>query len=705
MAERFEKGDTVGSYLLDDFLGGGGFAEVWRARHTTTGQVVALKLLTRAQLDDQAINMRAEIELLAGTAAQGTPHLVRVLDGGVSPVPFVVMEMVRGSDLGVELRRGGRLSQHETLRVGLAVAEALAALHSVGIIHRDVKPANVLLDATGTIKLADFGIAKIVGYDSLTMTGQGPFSPYYAAPEAWGGHATTQSDLYSFGAMLHECLGGVPPFTGSLVELLVAHREHEPNMSALPDDTVPALMRLIHDCMEKDPALRPATAADCLAELRRAEQELQARERPAGLQVPAALGPWRIEAPHPHHPWLFHCSQGTTTATVEVHFNDGLSYGDVLRTAVEANARLVPLGAERLLGTSRLILRPGEGWQGQPPGRFQFWVAREELPVPPEPPASWTAGMLERLSGSLAALEQAAARLGVPLDFAEATALHDGRIYVQRPGLPPLDPESRPRDAQGFVSTLGLPDGRLPPPRAGAIVPEPDEMLTQPEPRSEALWRPGSGSTVPAPPPPQIARRPPPPGEAHLPAPPPPTARDPFAPAQAQRPPAPTPRPAQPSRQARPLPPGQALAAYPRSASAGMVAVHPSRARRFSAALIDGVLLLFAVGAVAALFGGVPPIVSLILFFVASVAYAVGLEGSSLQGTFGKRLLGLRAVKADGGIADRGMIARRALIKTPLMLFTGGLGMLVYAFGLDGQTFYDRVTGIVVVHERPASNG
>ncbi|GMV85074.1 MAG: hypothetical protein AMXMBFR80_09310 [Dehalococcoidia bacterium] len=443
MSDELRPGDLVGDYTLEQRLGGGGFGAVWRATQTSTGKTVALKVLRTDVYSADTVRLRSEVELLAATASSRSPHVVRVLDGGIDPTPYVVMEFIDGTDLGRELERRRRIPQLETIRIGRAVADALSALESVGIIHRDIKPANVMVDVDGVVKLTDFGIAKIVGFDSITATSQMPMSMAYAAPEAWEGQASHQSDLYSLGCLLFQCLAGRPPFTGSPAQLFREHTTKDPDWTLLPEGTVQSLRDLLRACLAKDPGGRPHDSASVAEQLTEAERELNARvlgSTDSNLPVhePQAFGPWLRRENHPTHEWAFLCIHETTgeKATVEIHFADDIEYGARLRKAVEVNPKLVPLGAERLLGTNRLVLRPGEAWTEAPAGQFQFWVAREELPSRPGPEVV-DQNMLFRVASGLVGIADAAASSGLRLRLPPAalSLFADGTVVVRRAGL------------------------------------------------------------------------------------------------------------------------------------------------------------------------------------------------------------------------------------------------------------------------------
>jgi hypothetical protein len=432
-------GSIVGEYRIEALLGTGGFGSVWRATHVQTGEVVAVKILTGAYSTGDNAKQRADIELLASAATNSSPHVVKVLGGGLEPVPWIAMEYVDGTDLASLLRTRGRLPLDETLRIAIALAEALESLFEAGIIHRDVKPANIMIARDGTVKLTDFGIAKIVGYESVTATGQLPMSMAYAAPEVWEGKPSHRSDLYALGILIYQCLVGEPPFTGTFAEIYRKHLATAPTLDRLPEATPPALKDLLARCLAKDPARRPTTATECRVLLERCQGVVS--EGPPSTpasRVPERFGPWVRLAPHATLAWARRCRHETTgqEATVEVVASDDVHLGDQLRAAVAANAELVPLGAERLLGSNRIILRPGEAWDEQPPGKFQFWVAREEQDE--DTSVVFERAELEAQLERIASLRRVGASLGVAVSTLPANlrVLPDRTIQVLRPGVP-----------------------------------------------------------------------------------------------------------------------------------------------------------------------------------------------------------------------------------------------------------------------------
>ena len=204
-----------GRYRLIELLGEGGMATVFRATDTGLGRDVALKLLRPEYLRDPDFSSRFRQEAQAA-ASLSHPNVVHVYDYGEVPTgPFIVMELVDGEDLAAILRRNGALSPRQVARIGSGVARALAAAHAHGLIHRDVKPGNVLIGTDGRVKVVDFGIARAIAEAQLTLPGTTLGSVHYFSPEqARGEPATAASDLYSLGIVLYEMLVGSRPFEG-----------------------------------------------------------------------------------------------------------------------------------------------------------------------------------------------------------------------------------------------------------------------------------------------------------------------------------------------------------------------------------------------------------------------------------------------------------------------------------------------------------
>jgi eukaryotic-like serine/threonine-protein kinase len=280
-------------YRLDDRLATGGMGDVWRATDTSLGRTVAVKILLPALLTDPSFStrFRSEARMLA---ALHHPGVVRVYDYGEGSGPeggqlaYLVMEYVEGEPLSDLLADRGRLSPDETLAIVARAADALQAAHTAGIVHRDVKPGNLLLQADGSVTLVDFGVARSTTTNTrLTSTNAIIGTSLYMAPEqASGKNVSPATDIYALGAVAYHCLAGHPPFPGdNPLEVAVRHVTAEP--PSLPAD-VPAPVRdLVGRALAKDPADRFPTAA-ALASAARAVAAAPAGAEPTVVQAAIA---------------------------------------------------------------------------------------------------------------------------------------------------------------------------------------------------------------------------------------------------------------------------------------------------------------------------------------------------------------------------------------------------------------------------------
>jgi tRNA A-37 threonylcarbamoyl transferase component Bud32 len=254
----------AGRYQLGEPLGSGGMATVVAAHDLRLDRRVAVKLL-RVELDDPAARTRIEREARAA-ASFSHPNAVTVFDYGEHEGrPYVVMELVDGRSLDAVLRERGPMPAAEVRVIGDQLLAALGAAHARGLVHRDVKPANVLCPPGGAVKLADFGIAKAFADAAtvLTATGQVVGTPAYLSPEQVGGQpATPRSDLYATGVVLYELLAGARPFVAETpLAVAIAHQQAPvpPLLDRRPDLDA-GLVAVVAAALAKDPADRPADA-------------------------------------------------------------------------------------------------------------------------------------------------------------------------------------------------------------------------------------------------------------------------------------------------------------------------------------------------------------------------------------------------------------------------------------------------------------
>jgi eukaryotic-like serine/threonine-protein kinase len=283
-----------GRYELDGIVGRGGMAEVFRARDIRLDRVVGVKTLRDDLARDQTFQARFRREAQSA-ASLNHPSIVAVYDTGEDmvgnlPVPYIVMEFVDGRTLRDLLKDNRRLLPERALEITDGVLRALDYSHRNGIVHRDIKPGNVMLTRSGEVKVMDFGIARAVADSQLTMTqtAQVIGTAQYLSPEqARGERVDARSDLYSTGCLLYELLTGRPPFTGdSPVAIAYQHVKEEPIPPSQIDPEVPAWAdAIVLKAMRKDPADRYQSAGEMRNDIQRA-----LAGAPLAAPMPAAYG-------------------------------------------------------------------------------------------------------------------------------------------------------------------------------------------------------------------------------------------------------------------------------------------------------------------------------------------------------------------------------------------------------------------------------
>ena len=300
-----------GRYSLTNRIAVGGMGEVWAARDIVLGREVAVKVL-RDELVESTEFLERFRDEARHTAALIHPGITSVFDYGEEQIDgvhkaFLVMELVHGESLSQVLARSGSLDTATVLSVLLQSAEALHAAHQKGVVHRDVKPGNLLLRHDGTVKLTDFGIARAMNAVALTEVGQVVGTAQYMSPEqAQGREATPASDVYSLAVIGHEMLTGRPPFAGANpAALAMAHVNQLP--PPLPSTVPVGLRSLIERSLAKNPDDRPRDALEFAREVRdlqrvsssavAATSVMESVFAPATVVLPVAPTPHRNRVP------------------------------------------------------------------------------------------------------------------------------------------------------------------------------------------------------------------------------------------------------------------------------------------------------------------------------------------------------------------------------------------------------------------------
>ena len=339
-----------GRYRLVSPLARGGMATVWVGEDTLLARRVAVKILHAELAYDEALRARFRNEAVA--AARLThPGIVATYDTGDDDgVGYIVMEFVDGPNLRRVLDVQGELAIVEAVRIAREVASALEAAHRQGIVHRDVKPANVLVPADGPVKVTDFGIAKAGTGAELTRTGTVVGTARYLAPEQLRGEPVdARTDLYALGLVLYEMLAGELPFQGDTEMAVALARLSSPPapVRQLRPDTPAGLARLVMACLALDPADRPPTAravAEFLSDRPRDAAPTTERPRTEGTRTvvmpppePSPVGRPSAPAPPPRR------RRGPVAALAAVLFVAGVAAGYLLVRAADVGASPRPV--------------------------------------------------------------------------------------------------------------------------------------------------------------------------------------------------------------------------------------------------------------------------------------------------------------------------------------------------------------------------
>ncbi len=267
-------GKIIGDkYMIESFVGSGGMAQVYRAHDVTNGQVVAIKILKDEFRNDAEFIRRFEREARAGLTLTND-HIVHSLDVGEDgDLHYIVFEYINGKTLKEYIKENGVLSPKAAVNFAVQILDALTLAHERGIIHRDVKPQNVMITGSGVAKLTDFGIARDLSSSTKTFTGSDVLgSVHYISPEqARGAEVTQQSDLYSVAIMLYEMLTGLVPFdSDNSVSIALKHLSEDIKPPIELNNAIPpALNDVVLKAAAKNPAMRYATAEDMTVDLKK----------------------------------------------------------------------------------------------------------------------------------------------------------------------------------------------------------------------------------------------------------------------------------------------------------------------------------------------------------------------------------------------------------------------------------------------------
>ncbi len=385
----------AGRYKLVDRIAVGGVGEVWRGMDAVLARPVAIKLpqAEHAKHAETLDRFRAEARNAGAVSHPGVAQVYDYGDAGPRHPPYLVMELVDGPSLA-DLIAGGPLDPARAMDVVAQTAAGLHAAHLAGLVHRDIKPGNLLLNRDGQVKITDFGIAHSAGSSPVTLTGMVVGTPAYLAPErVAGGPATPASDLYALGIVAYECLAGARPFSGTPLQVALAHRDGP--VPPLPASVPPEMAALVTELTAMDPADRPGSAEEVSARAGRLRDRGSggssggtallrgARPDPAA----ATLTELRLPAPRPARRWPLGGSAPFARAAglaVIVAMAAGL-FGFLLAGVLNAAPRRPALpstaATPRTAAAARTVEVNGRSLTGQPVGAVRSQLRQLGLVV------------------------------------------------------------------------------------------------------------------------------------------------------------------------------------------------------------------------------------------------------------------------------------------------------------------------------------
>jgi serine/threonine-protein kinase len=397
-----------GRYRLQRLIATGGMGQVWEAVDSRLGRRVAIKVLKQEFSSDPEFLERFRAE--ARTVAMlNHPGIAAVHDYGETDMDgegrtaYLVMELINGEPLNSVIKRTGRLSLRHALDMLEQTGRALQVAHAAGLVHRDVKPGNILITPTGQVKLTDFGIAKAVDAAPVTQTGMVMGTAQYIAPEqALGEDATAASDVYSLGVVGYEAVSGKRPFTGDGA-LTVAMKHIKETPAPLPPDLPPNVRELIEITLVKNPGMRYSTGgqfADAVAAVRSGRRPPRPNSAPTIKATPAAIpGTPAKRPPAEVRPATTARPRATTAHRPPPPARRTFSSGQ--RALLWAAG---VLGALAIISAILIVLADRERRSTTPVEQTVTDTVTPGAPAPPATPSAWTGRVLPEGGADIATI-------------------------------------------------------------------------------------------------------------------------------------------------------------------------------------------------------------------------------------------------------------------------------------------------------------